>query len=160
MRAGPRSEPSTRRGGGCSTPGVCADAASAAPEPGASAHPLAQGGVERRAIRLRGTLGGVRVLTALPDAARAAFRSRVSGDPTGAPDWVRDIARVGTGPGWFEPDGVVWRGGGGLSTPLGGGAALPGQGAPPLPLARAAQPPAHPAGPWEGPARPPPPPVG
>ena len=31
------------------------------------------------------------------DAARAAFRGRVSGDPTGAPDWVREIATVGTG---------------------------------------------------------------
>jgi hypothetical protein len=42
-------------------------------------------------------------------AARATFRSRVSGDPGGVPGWVRDIARVGEGPGWFEPDGVVWR---------------------------------------------------
>ena len=61
----------------------------------------------------------MRALTALPDAARAAFRARVSGDPTGAPDWVRDIARVGDGPGWFEPDGVVWRVHGDLSRRFG-----------------------------------------
>jgi uncharacterized protein (DUF2236 family) len=69
-----------------------------------------------------------------PDAARARFRARVSGDPTGAPAWVRDIARVGTGPGWFEPDGVVWRVHGDLSTLVGGVAALLGQAAHPLAL--------------------------
>ena len=72
---------------------------------------------------------------AWPGAARARFRARVSGDPTGAPAWVRDIARVGTGPGWFEPDGVVWRVHGDLSTLVGGVAALLGQGAHPLALA-------------------------
>ena len=66
---------------------------------------------------------------------RRAFRARVSGDPTGAPDWVRDIALVGAGPGWFEPDGVVWRVHGDLSTLVGGVAALLGQGAHPLALA-------------------------
>ncbi len=66
---------------------------------------------------------------------QARFRSRVSGDPTGAPDWVRDIASVGEGPGWFEPDGVVWRVHGDLSTLVGGVAALLGQGAHPLALA-------------------------
>jgi uncharacterized protein (DUF2236 family) len=71
----------------------------------------------------------------LPEAARARFRARVSGDPTGAPAWVRDIARVGTGPGWFEPDGVVWRVHGDLSTLVGGVAALLGQAAHPLALA-------------------------
>ena len=55
---------------------------------------------------------------------RQAFRARVSGDATGAPDWVRDIADVGDGPGWFEPDGVVWRVHGDLSTLAGGVAAL------------------------------------
>ena len=72
---------------------------------------------------------------AWPEAARARFRARVSGDPTGAPAWVRDIARVGTGPGWFEPDGVVWRVHGDLSTLVGGVAALLGQAAHPLALA-------------------------
>src|SRR3954452_6622952 len=66
---------------------------------------------------------------------QAAFRARVSGDPTGAPTWVRDIARVGTGPGWFDPDGVVWRVHGDLSTLVGGVAALLGQATHPLALA-------------------------
>ena len=74
-------------------------------------------------------------LTGLPELARERFRSRVSGDPTGAPEWVRDIARVGEGPGWFEPEGVVWRVHGDLSTLVGGVAALLGQGAHPLALA-------------------------
>ena len=74
-------------------------------------------------------------LTGLPELARQRFRARVSGDPTGAPDWVRDIAQVGTGPGWFEPDGVVWRVHGDLSTLVGGVGALLGQGAHPLALA-------------------------
>ncbi|GAB2909874.1 hypothetical protein GCM10027047_05080 [Rhodococcus aerolatus] len=68
----------------------------------------------------------------LPQRARESFRARVSGDPTGAPDWVRDIARVGEGPGWFDPDGVVWRVHGDLSTLVGGVAALTGQAAHPL----------------------------
>ena len=74
-------------------------------------------------------------LTGLPELARERFRARVSGDPTGAPDWVRDIATVGDGPGWFEPDGVVWRVHGDLSTLVGGVGALLGQGAHPLALA-------------------------
>ncbi len=75
------------------------------------------------------------LLSDLSARTRAAFRTRVSGDPTGAPDWVRDIARVGAGPGWFEPDGVVWRVHGDLSTLDGGVAALLGQGAHPQALA-------------------------
>ena len=74
-------------------------------------------------------------LTALPEKARTAFRARVSGDPTGAPDWVREIATVGEGPGWFAPDGVVWRVHGDLSTLVGGVVALLGQSAHPLALA-------------------------
>lgn len=65
---------------------------------------------------------------------RATFRARVSGDATGAPDWVREIASVGEGPGWFEPDGVVWRVHGDLSTLAGGVAALLSQAAHPLAL--------------------------
>ena len=75
------------------------------------------------------------LLTGLPELARTRFRARVSGDPTGAPDWVRDIARVGEGDGWYEPDGVVWRVHGDLATLVGGVAALLGQGAHPLALA-------------------------
>ena len=73
--------------------------------------------------------------SALSEIARERFRARVSGDPTGAPEWVRDIAHVGEGSGWFEPDGVVWRVHGDLSTLVGGVAALLGQGAHPLALA-------------------------
>jgi uncharacterized protein (DUF2236 family) len=82
-----------------------------------------------------GTVVSVSALTALPDAVRTRFRARVSGDPTGTPGWVRDIARVGRGPGWFEPDGVVWWVHGDLATLVGGVAALLGQAAHPLALA-------------------------
>jgi uncharacterized protein (DUF2236 family) len=71
----------------------------------------------------------------LLDGARAAFRSRVSGERSGVPAWVRSIAEVGGGPGWFEPDGVVWRVHGDLSTLVGGPTALLGQAAHPLALA-------------------------
>ncbi|SDC95905.1 Uncharacterized conserved protein, DUF2236 family [Geodermatophilus telluris] len=90
----------------------------------------------------------MRALTALPEAARRAFRARVSGDPTGAPDWVRDIARVGEGPGWFEPDGVVWRVHGDLSTLVGGVVALLGQAAHPLALAGVQRHSAYREDPW------------
>ncbi|MGY1740059.1 MULTISPECIES: oxygenase MpaB family protein [unclassified Blastococcus] len=91
----------------------------------------------------------MRVLTSLPEQAREAFRARVSGDPTGAPEWVRDIARVGTGPGWFEPDGVVWRVHGDLSTLVGGVAALLGQAAHPLALAGVQRHSAYREDPWK-----------
>lgn len=74
----------------------------------------------------------VPLLPALADRARGAFRARVSGDPSGAPGWVHDIAHVGEGAGWFEPDGVVWAVHGDLSTLVGGVAALTGQAAHPL----------------------------
>jgi uncharacterized protein (DUF2236 family) len=79
---------------------------------------------------------------------RSAFRARVSGDPTGAPDWVRDIALVGEGPGWFEPDGVVWRVHGDLSTLVGGVAALLGQGTHPLAMAGVARHSTYRTDPW------------
>jgi uncharacterized protein (DUF2236 family) len=75
------------------------------------------------------------VVSALHERVRARFRARVSGDPTGAPAWIRDIARVGSGPGLFEPDGVIWRVHGDVSTLVGGIAALLGQAAHPLALA-------------------------
>ena len=65
---------------------------------------------------------------------RATFRARVSGDPSGAPAWVRDIATVGDDAGWFDPDGVVWRVHGDLSTLVGGVAALLSQAAHPMAL--------------------------
>ncbi len=88
-------------------------------------------------------------LSGLPEAARSRFRARVSGDPTGAPDWVRDIATVGDGPGWFEPDGVVWRVHGDLATLVGGVAALLGQGAHPLALAGVQRHSAYTLDPWK-----------
>lgn len=95
----------------------------------------------------------MRAVPALPlpllDRARASFRARVSGDPTGAPDWVRDIARVGEGPGWFEPDGVVWRVHGDLSTLVGGVTALLGQAAHPLALAGVQRHSAYREDPWK-----------
>ncbi len=80
---------------------------------------------------------------------RSRFRARVSGDPTGAPDWVRDIALVGSGDGWFEPDGVVWRVHGDLSTLCGGVVALLGQGAHPRALAGVQRHSAYLADPWK-----------
>ncbi|NHC13232.1 DUF2236 domain-containing protein [Motilibacter sp. E257] len=85
----------------------------------------------------------------LPDQARRRFRARVSGDPTGAPAWVRSIATVGEGPGWFEPDGVVWRVHGDLSTLVGGVAALLGQAAHPLALAGVQGHSAYEQDPWQ-----------
>jgi hypothetical protein len=91
---------------------------------------------------------GVRAPTRAPAHPRETFRARVCGDPTGAPEWVREIARVGTGPGWFEPDGVVWRVHGGLSTLVGGVAALLGQGTHPLALAGVQRHSAYREDPW------------
>jgi uncharacterized protein (DUF2236 family) len=93
--------------------------------------------------------GVVPTVTALPDAVRTRFRARVSGDPTGAPDWVRDIAEVGEGPGWFEPDGVVWWVHGDLSTLVGGIAALLGQATHPLALAGVRRHSAYQEDPWK-----------
>ncbi|PPK97747.1 uncharacterized protein (DUF2236 family) [Kineococcus xinjiangensis] len=84
----------------------------------------------------------------LPERIRRGFRSRVSGDPTGAPDWVRDIATVGEGPGWFEPGGLVWEVHGDTSTLVGGVAALLGQGAHPLALAGVQRHSAYRQDPW------------
>ena len=89
------------------------------------------------------------LLSNLADTARASFRGRVSGDPTGAPDWVREIATVGEGGGWFDPDGVVWRVHGDLSTLVGGVAALLGQGAHPLALAGVQRHSAYREDPWK-----------
>lgn len=91
---------------------------------------------------------GLPSLKALPTAAQAAFRARVSGDPTGAPEWVRDIATVGGDDGWFEPDGVVWHVHGDLATLVGGIAALTGQGAHPLALAGVQRHSAYRRDPW------------
>lgn len=84
---------------------------------------------------MAGTLGDVLSATVGPRWARERFWTRVSGHPAGAPGWVRDIARVGIGPGWFEPGGVVWQVHADLATLAGGVAALLGQATHPLALA-------------------------
>jgi len=89
------------------------------------------------------------VVSGLPERVRSRFRARVSGDPSGAPDWVREIASVGTGAGWYEPGGVVWRVHGDLSTLAGGVAALLGQGAHPLALAGVQRHSAYQQDPWQ-----------
>ncbi|WP_432507623.1 oxygenase MpaB family protein [Kineococcus arenarius] len=66
---------------------------------------------------------------------RRTFRARVAGDPSGTPDWVREVAVVGGRDGWFDPAGVVWAVHGGLPTLVGGLVALLGQAAHPLALA-------------------------
>jgi uncharacterized protein (DUF2236 family) len=81
--------------------------------------------------------------------ARAAFRARVSGDPSGVPAWVRSIGDVSGGRGWFDPDGVVWRVHGDLSTLVGGVTALLGQAAHPLALAGVEQHSDYRADPWK-----------
>ncbi|NAZ75109.1 DUF2236 domain-containing protein, partial [Kineococcus sp. T13] len=88
------------------------------------------------------------LLTRPAERLRRTFRARVSGDPTGAPEWVREIATVGGGPGWFEPDGLVWRVHGDLSTLVGGVAALLGQGAHPLAMAGVRRHSSYEADPW------------
>lgn len=80
---------------------------------------------------------------------RQTFRARVSGDATGAPDWVRGIASVGSGAGWFEPDGVVWRVHGDLSTLAGGVAALLAQASHPRALAGVERHSAYRDDPWQ-----------
>ena len=89
------------------------------------------------------------LLSDLTARTRTAFRARVSGDPSGVPAWVRSIADVGEGPGWFEPDGVVWRVHGDLSTLVGGVTALLGQAAHPLALAGVEQHSDYRADPWK-----------
>ncbi len=75
------------------------------------------------------------VRSLITDRVRTTFRARVSGDPSGTPDWVREIADRGQGEGWFAPDGVVWAVHGDLSTIVGGVAALLAQATHPLALA-------------------------
>ncbi len=95
----------------------------------------------------------LRLGTAVPrEAARRArrrFRSRVSGDAGGTPEWVQAIETVGVGPGWFEPDGVVWAVHGDIATLVGGIAALLGQAAHPLALAGVERHSAYRDDPWK-----------
>jgi len=67
------------------------------------------------------------MVTGLVDSARErvaqGFRSVVSGDPTGAPDWVRQLAH-GTDEGYFGPGSAAWAVHGSLPTIVGGIRAL------------------------------------
>lgn len=53
----------------------------------------------------------------------AGFRAMVSGDPSGAPDWVRQLAH-GTDAGYFGPESAAWAVHGSLPTLVGGIRAL------------------------------------
>ena len=67
------------------------------------------------------------MITGLVDSAResvaSGFRRMVSGDPTGAPDWVQQLAH-GTDEGYFGPDSAPWVVHGSLPTLVGGIRAL------------------------------------
>ena len=71
--------------------------------------------------------GKVVDMTTLIDASRekvaAGFRRIVSGDPTGAPDWVRGL-RDGADEGYFGPGSAAWAVHGALPTLVGGIRAL------------------------------------
>ena len=66
-------------------------------------------------------------MTTLIDAGRervaSGFRRIVSGDPTGAPEWVRDL-RHGSDEGYFGPQSAAWAVHGALPTLVGGIRAL------------------------------------
>jgi len=63
------------------------------------------------------------VLEPLRDRVAAGFRKVVSGDPTGAPDWARDL-RNGENEGYFGPRSAPWFVHGSLPTIVGGVRAL------------------------------------
>ena len=67
------------------------------------------------------------MITGLVDSAResvaSGFRRMVSGDPTGAPDWVQQLAH-GTDEGYFGPGSAPWAVHGSLPTLVGGIRAL------------------------------------
>ena len=67
------------------------------------------------------------MITGLVDSAResvaSGFRRMVSGDPTGAPDWVQQLAH-GDDEGYFGPDSAPWAVHGSLPTLVGGIRAL------------------------------------
>ena len=57
------------------------------------------------------------------DRVASGFRRMVSGDPSGAPEWVRDMA-TGTDEGYFGPESAAWAVHGSLPTLVGGVRAL------------------------------------
>ncbi len=80
--------------------------------------------------RLLGALGGNR--------AADAFRKTVSGDPSGAPEWSKQMA-IGNDIGFFGPDSAVWQVHGCIATLVGGIRALLMQAAHPAALTGVAE---------------------
>ena len=80
--------------------------------------------------RLLGALGGNR--------AADAFRKTVSGDPSGAPEWSKQMA-IGNDVGFFGPESAVWEVHGCIATLVGGIRALLMQAAHPAALTGVAQ---------------------
>lgn len=80
--------------------------------------------------KLLGALGGNR--------AADAFRKTVSGDPSGAPDWSKQMA-IGNDAGLFGPDSAVWEVHGCIATLVGGIRALLMQAAHPAALTGVAE---------------------
>ena len=80
--------------------------------------------------RFLGALGGNR--------AADAFRKTVSGDPSGAPEWSKQMA-IGSDVGLFGPDSAVWQVHGCIATLVGGTRALLMQAAHPAALTGVAE---------------------
>jgi uncharacterized protein (DUF2236 family) len=80
--------------------------------------------------RFLGALGGNR--------AADAFRKTVSGDPSGAPEWSKQMA-IGNDAGYFGPDSAVWEVHGCIATLVGGIRALLIQAAHPAALTGVAE---------------------
>ena len=80
--------------------------------------------------RILGALGGNR--------AADAFRKTVSGDPSGAPEWSKQMA-IGSDAGLFGPDSAVWQVHGCIATLVGGIRALLMQAAHPAALTGVAE---------------------
>jgi uncharacterized protein (DUF2236 family) len=80
--------------------------------------------------RILGALGGKR--------AADAFRKTVSGDPTGAPEWSKQMA-IGSDIGLFGPESAVWQVHGCIATLVGGIRALLMQAAHPAALTGVAE---------------------
>ena len=80
--------------------------------------------------KVLGALGGNR--------AADAFRKTVSGDPSGAPDWSKQMA-IGSDAGLFGPDSAVWEVHGCIATLVGGIRALLMQAAHPAALTGVAE---------------------
>ena len=79
--------------------------------------------VNVRRARHLGTVGYMLVVDGVRERVASGFRRMVSGDPSGAPEWVRDMAD-GEDEGYFGPDSAAWAVHGSLPTLVGGIRAL------------------------------------